>query len=153
MMFRRIAFGISAVLFTACGQASSILQPASTVDVRPMAKGPVFSIAVQLPDGRTARATAKLGSLKAITFVGKTRYVDVVEAPVTGCTLTDTSGTATGCQVLVASNTPYAIKRSTFSFYKSPHARGCVLAEGTFKGTTYYLEQLPITFKIKKPCF
>ena len=123
------------------------------------AKGPTFSIAIVLPDRARAQSSHTIYSLKAITFVTSTRsrrptrYVDVVNSA-SGCTLTYYAGAIGGCEVQSDGSQSYTIKRSTFAFYSKPHAKGCVLAEGTYKGTLG-LGTVPITFKQKnaKTCW
>lgn len=139
----------------ACGQASSLgssgsIVPAALTPAK--VKGPAFTVVTVLPDAVRPHANgeATTASLRAVTYVGKKRYVDVTSAGPAGCTLSDTSGTIGGCEVAYEGTASYAIKHSTFAFYAKPNGKGCVVAEGTYKGTIDYNGQiLAITFKQK----
>jgi len=115
-------------------------------------KGPAFAVLVVLPDAVRPRSGGEAAalSMRAVTYVGKKRYVDVASAGPTGCTLAVDSGTIGGCEVAYEGTASYAVKHSTFAFYSKQKGKGCLLAEGTYKGTIDYANQiLAITFKQK----
>ena len=152
MLFKRIAFGVAALVLAACGQQSAPLPLTPSADslTPAKAKGPAYGVAIELPDAarRPSGTSATMRSLKATTYIGRKKFVSIVETSVAGCSLSNVAGTATGCQVIVESSTQFDVKKASFSFYKAAKAKGCVLASAKWTGgTTYQYEILAVTFK------
>jgi hypothetical protein len=149
---------LAAVVFlAACGQGLSAYHPSTLpatvsehayLPAKPAPKPtPAYGLATQLPDRviHPDELSASVGSLKATTYIKKKRYVDIVDAP-PACYL-DGTKTVSGCSVIFDGSTELDIKRATYDMYTKPKAKGCILAEATFKGDVAYDSTVASTFK------
>jgi hypothetical protein len=143
---------IAAAFLAACSQNSTGVNPT----VAPVANagagltahvGPAFAISIVLPDGSHPHGTsATVYSLKAVTFVKKHKWVDIVTDRA-GCGISNTSGTAGGCGVVPEGTKAWTLSSATFSFYSKAKAKGCILATASYKGAISPGYPLSLTFK------
>jgi len=149
-------FLIAAAFLAACASGASNYNPSTaspTGDAsldRPAAKGPTYSISIELLETRSAgdfrnHATATIGSLRATTIVKKHKYIFIVNDSI--CSMSVSGSTASGCGVVSTSATEYTAKEATFDFFSKPGGKGCLLATGHYKGVLIENDPLPVTFK------
>ena len=153
MNLRLGAYFAAALFLAACQGMSnpqtSSLPPSQNLQAKsPAAKpAPKYSLAIVLPDGavRPDALSAYVGSLKATTFIKKKRYIEIVDAP-PGCQLYGSS-TVSGCTTIYDGTATIDIKNATYELYKEQHAKGCILAKASFKGSVVYNTQVATSYK------